>query len=374
MSDEGIKDITIIGAGPSGLFTAFQAGMYEASVRLIDSMPEPGGQLTALYPEKYIFDVPGFTKITAKDLAGNLFEQAGQFSPELRLNETAVDIIETRHTPPGALHPAREVPGLPGETSKTMMSAPGAHHPAGEVPFSPIFEVVTDKGRYLSRAVIIAAGLGAFRPRTLDIPGIQKFEGNGVHYLIREKEAFRGKDVVIVGGGDSALDWVINLLDIARNITLIHRRETFRAQPRTLQQVAQNAERGRIRILTPYEVMRVSGNQRLEEVVVVDGSGKETIIRTDALLLMLGFTSDLGQIGKWGLDLDDNRIKVNPNMETNRRGIFAVGDIANYPGKLKLILTGFSEGAQAVRNAVLFLRPGEKARHSYSTSLKIFQR
>lgn len=374
MSDEGIKDITIIGAGPSGLFTAFQAGMYEASVRLIDSMPEPGGQLTALYPEKYIFDVPGFTKITAKDLAGNLFEQANQFSPELRLNETAVDIIETMRPAPAILHSAGEVPGLPGETTKPMMPAPGALHPAKEVPFSPIFEVATDKGHYLSRAVIIAAGLGAFKPRTLDIPEMQKFEGNGVYYLIKEKDAFRGKDVVIVGGGDSALDWVMNLLDTAGNITLVHRREIFRAQPKTLQQVAENAERGRIRVLAPYEVTGVSGNQHLEEVVVVDGTGKETIIKTDALLLMLGFTSDIEQIGKWGLDLGDSRIKVNPNMETNRRGIFAVGDITNYPGKLKLILTGFSEGAQAVRNAVLFIRPGEKVKHSYSTSLKIFSK
>ncbi len=290
------------------------------------------------------------------------------------MNETAVDIIEIRHTAPRNSHPAEEAPGLPEETSKTIMPAPGVHHPAGEILSSPIFEVATDKGHYLSRAVIIAAGLGAFKPRTLDIPVIQKFEGKGVYYLIREKEAFRGKDVVIVGGGDSALDWVMNLLDTAGNITLVHRRETFRAQPKILQEVAENAERGRIRILTPCEVTGVSGNKRLEEVVVVDGSGKETAIRTDALLLMLGFTSDLGQIGKWGLDLDDSRIKVNPNMETTRKGIFAVGDIANYPGKLKLILTGFSEGAQAVRNAVLFLRPGDKVKHSYSTSLKIFQR
>lgn len=348
MSDEEIKDITIIGAGPSGLFTAFQAGMHEASVRIIDSMAEPGGQLTALYPEKYIFDVPGFAKITAKDLARNLFEQANQFSPELRLNETAVDIIECPI--PYTLHSDKGVPLL------------------------PIFEVLTDKGHYYSKAVIIATGLGAFTPRTLDIPEIKRFEGNGVHYLIKEKEVLRGKDIVIVGGGDSALDWAVNLLDTARDISLVHRRETFRAHQGTLQLVSENAKRGRIRVFTPYEVRRVSGGRYLEEVIVVNGTGHEVALKADALLLMLGFTSDLRHIEKWGLDLEDSRIKVGMTMETNRRGIFTIGDIANYPGKLKLILTGFSEGAQAVRNAVLFLRPGDKVKHSYSTTLKIFQR
>jgi len=374
MSDGEIKDITIIGAGPSGLFTAFQAGMFEASVRIIDSMPEPGGQLTALYPEKYIFDVPGFPKITARDLAASLFEQANQFSPELHLNETALDIIETRRPVPVSFSPAEVGHGLSGKTPEMTIPSSGGQNPVEEAPSTPIFEVVTDKGRYLSRTVIIAAGLGAFRPRTLDIPEIQRFEGKGIYYLVREKESFRGKDVVIVGGGDSALDWVLNLLDIARGITLVHRRETFRAQPRILAEVSENAEKGRIRVIAPGEVKRVSGNGSLEEVVVVDDSGRETVIRTDALLLMLGFTSDLRSIEKWGLDLDDSRIRVSTDMETNRKGIFAVGDITNYPGKLKLILTGFSEGAQAIRKAVLYLRPGDKVRHSFSTSLKIFNK
>lgn len=341
MSDEEIKDFTIIGAGPSGLFTAFQAGMYEASVRIIDSMPEPGGQLTALYPEKYIFDAPGFPKITAKGLARNLFDQANQFKPELCLNETAIDIIQRQDPSSSTSH---------------------------------LFEVVTDKGHYLSRVVIIAAGLGAFKPRSIGVPEVERFIENGVYYLIREKELLRGKDVVIVGGGDSALDWVINLLDTAKDIVLVHRRETFRAHPNTIQQVSENAGRGRIRVFTPYEVKGISGGGHLEEVVIADAAGKEVVLRTDALLLMLGFTSDLGPIEKWGLDIDDSRIEVGINMETSRRGVFAVGDIANYPGKLKLILTGFSEGAQAVRSAVPYIRPGDKVRHVYSTALRIFRR
>lgn len=337
--DEETKDITVIGAGPSGLFTAFQAGMHEASVRIIDSMSEPGGQLTALYPEKYIFDAPGFSKVTARDFADNLFEQANQFTPELRFNET--------------------VRGVEGGSTG-----------GGE----GLFEVTTGTGRYLSKTVIIAAGLGAFQPRTLTIPEMTKFEGNGIHYLVREKGFFKGKDVVIAGGGDSALDWVMNLLDTARDIALVHRRDAFRAHPNTLQQVSAKAAEGRIRVFTSCEVKEVHGSGKLEEVVIVDAAGKEVVLRADALLLMLGFTSDLGPIEKWGLDIEDSRIKVNVGMETSRKGVFAIGDIANYPGKLKLILTGFSEGALAVRSAVPYIRPGDKFKHAYSTSLKIFSK
>lgn len=338
MSDE-IKDITIIGAGPSGLFTAFQAGMYEASVRIIDSIAEPGGQLAALYPEKYIFDAPGFSRITAKCLAKNLFEQADQFSPELRLNETALDI--TNHSEQN------------------------------------LIKVITDKDSYLTKTVIIAAGLGAFKPRTLAIQDIERFEGNGIYYFVREKESFKGKSIVIAGGGDSAVDWALNLMDTAKSITLVHRKETFRAHPNSIQQLLDAAKQGRINICTPYEIKNLSGNKELAEVVISnvsgsDASGKEMSILADALLLLLGFSSDLGPIEKWGLDIEDGRIKVDINMETNRKGIFAVGDITNYPGKLKLILTGFSDGAQAVRSTVPYIRPDEKKAHGHSTSLKVF--
>jgi len=341
-----IKDITIIGAGPSGLFTAFQAGMYEATVRIIDSMPEPGGQLTALYPEKYIFDAPGFTKITAKELAGNLFAQANQFAPELRLNETVVEIIE--------------IPKQVRDDREAVLSS------------ETIFEVVTDKGRYLSKTVIIAAGLGAFKPRSLGRPGIDRFEGKGVYYAVREKDFFKGKDIVIAGGGDSAFDWAVNLLDVAKSIVIVHRTDTFRAHPNTIKQVSEYTSQGRIKIFTPYEIKEAAGNESLEKVILSDSSGNEVTLQADALLLMLGFTSDLGPIGKWGLEIDDSRVKVGQNLETNRRGIFAVGDIANYPGKLKLILTGFSDGAQAVRSTVPYIRPGDKLRHVHSTSSKLF--
>ena len=313
-------------------------------MRIIDSMPEPGGQLTALYPEKYIFDAPGFTKITAKELAGNLFAQANQFAPELRLNETVVEIIE-----------------IPKQVRDDR------------VPIH-LFEVVTDKGRYLSKTVIIAAGLGAFEPRSLGRPGIDRFEGKGVYYAVREKDFFKGKDIVIAGGGDSAFDWAVNLLDVAKSIVIVHRTETFRAHPNTIRQVSEHASHGRIQILTPYEIKEAAGNESLEKVILSDSSGKEVTLQADALLLMLGFTSDLGPICKWGLEIDDSRVKVGQNLETNRRGIFAVGDIANYPGKLKLILTGFSDGAQAVRSTVPYIRPGDKLRHVHSTSSKVFNK
>ena len=250
MQDE-IKDITIIGAGPSGLFTAFQAGMYEASVRIIDSMPEPGGQLTALYPEKYIFDAPGFTRITAKELAGNLFAQANQFSPEISLNETVVEIIAS---PNQICHP-EFISGsqtMPGQEIPKQVRDDRNYDRAAVFSSETMFEVVTDKGRHLSKTVIIAAGLGAFKPRGLMKPGIDKFEGKGVYYAVREKDYFKGKDVVIAGGGDSALDWVINLIDIARSITLVHRTDTFRAHPNTVKQVSEHADLGRIQVFTPY--------------------------------------------------------------------------------------------------------------------------
>ncbi len=343
-----VKDITIIGAGPSGLFTAFQAGMYEASVCIIDSMPETGGQLTALYPEKYIFDAPGFTKITAKELAGNLFEQANQFCPEIKLNETVLSIR--------TLEAGAESNSVPEHAN------------------AAIFEVATDVGRYLSKTVIIAAGLGAFKPRSLDKPGIGRFEGKGIYYAVREKELFRGKDVVIAGGGDSALDWVLNLRDVAKSIAVIHRTDTFRAHPHTVKLVSEEAAHGRVQVFTSYEIKECTGGDSLEKVIISDSNGKEVLLKADALLLMLGFTSDLGPIEKWGLEIDDSRIRAGLNLETNRKGIFAVGDIANYPGKLKLILTGFSDGAQAVRSAIPYIRPGDKLRHVHSTSSKLFSR
>lgn len=341
MSDE-IKDITVIGAGPSGLFTAFQAGMHEMSSRVIDSMPEPGGQLTALYPEKYIFDAPGFPRITARELATNLFVQADQFNPEWRFNETVVNIKDI----------------------------PAGHGNKGP---DSIFEIITNNGRYLTKSIVIAAGLGAFKPRTIGLPEIERLAGKSIFYLVKKKDIFKDMDVVIVGGGDSALDWVLNLVDTARSITLVHRSNTFRAHPKSVRDVIRLSEEGRINLYTSSTVSMVKGEERLEEVIIRKGSD-EICIKANMLLLMLGFVSDLGPIGKWGLQIEDGRIKVGMHMETNRKGIFAVGDIANYPGKLKLILTGFSDAAQAVRNALLHIRPGDRVRHVHSTSLKIFNK
>jgi len=339
---EGITDITIVGAGPSGLFTAFEAGMHELSARVIESLPEPGGQLTALYPEKYIFDVPGFPKITARELAENLYTQAAQFDAEWRFNETVLDLKEVPN-------PEEKGPGF-------------------------LYEVITDKAKYLTRSVIIAAGLGAFKPRTIGISEVENLVGKGIAYSVRNKDELKGLDIVIVGGGDSAIDWTLNLVDIAGSITLVHRRDTFRAHPRMVSDMLELVKAGRVQLFTSYEVSRVHGSDKLEGLTIRGKDGKEVYLKADRLFLLIGFVSDLGPIGKWGLEIEDNRIKVGLTMESNRKGIFAVGDIANYPGKLKLILTGFSDAAQAVRNALIHIKPGEKVRHVHSTSLKIFRK
>ena len=331
---EEIRDITIIGGGPTGLFAAFYAGMRGASCRIIDSLPELGGQLTALYPEKYIFDVGGFPKILAKDLARNLADQALQFGPEVVLEEQV-----------GRLEPVDGVFVLHG----------GAR-------------------TYRTRAIVIAGGKGAFEPMRLDCPGYDSFFHKGVEYAVRDAEAFRGKRVMIVGGGDSALDFVVMLKDVAASVMLVHRRDGWRAHAATVQRMEAAAAAGEIDLRTFHEVKELAGSECVERVTVFDNrTEEETTVDCDVLLSCLGFKPDLGPIKTWGLEIEKNRIKVDQLMTTSVPGIYAAGDIVDYEGKLDLIATGFSEAAIAVNNAVHHVDPNARVNPGHSTNMTVFK-
>lgn len=334
--ESGIKDVTIIGGGPVGLFAAFYAGLRGVSCRIIDALPQLGGQLMALYPEKYVYDVGGLPKILAKDLAINMIEQGTQFGPEVVLDAEVVDLT-------------RE---------------------------GDVWVLGTRRGEFLSRTVIITAGKGALNPRVLECPGWDEFYGDarGVHTHVRQPEDFRDRRVLIVGGGDSAVDWALGLHGIAREITLIHRRAQFRAHRATVDEMRRLAAEGKIAIRTPFEVESIGGNGGcVERVVIFDNdSGERTTLEVEAIIALLGFKPDLGPIGNWGLELERNTIRVSPLMETNLPGVYAAGDVVKYPGKLELIATGYGEAAIAVNNAVHFLNPKARVNPGHSTNLKIF--
>lgn len=330
-----VSDITIIGGGPAGLYAAFYAGMRERSVRIIDSLPELGGQLTALYPEKYIYDVGGFPKVLARDLAQALIAQASRFSPDVVLDE--------------------EIEGL-----------------------APAGDTILLRGRrdtYRSRTVIVAGGKGAFEPMRLDCPGYEEFLGRGVHYAVPDVSAYRGKRVLLVGGGDSALDWALTLKGLAAEVHLAHRRVGFRAHERTVALLHQAHDAGELTFLPHHEVKEIRGEEAVTAAVVFDNrTGVETTLDVDGVLTFLGFKPDLGPIGKWGLDLNGNRVVVNGVMETSMKGVFAAGDIVDYEGKLDLIATGFAEAATAVNSAVQYVDPEARKSAGHSTSLKVFRK
>jgi thioredoxin reductase len=328
------RDLTIIGGGPTGLFAAFYAGLRGVTCRIIDSLPELGGQLTALYPEKYIYDVGGFPRILARDLATNLVEQGIQFGADVRLEEQVQELI---------------------------------HDDDGYI-------VTTDRGRYPTKAVLIAGGKGAFAPRVLDCPGYSALLGKGVAYHVKDPARYAGKRVLIIGGGDSAVDWVLNLKDVAARLILIHRREGFRAHAHSMKLMRDAVANGKIELLTFREVRQIHGDSCVTGVTIFDNrSDDETTFDVDAVLALIGFKPDLGPIADWGLELSRNTIKVNQRLETNLPRVYAAGDIAHYEGKLELIATGFSEAAMAVNHAVHEINP--KARYSpgHSTNLKIFK-
>ena len=331
MSAEQIVDITIIGGGPSGLAAAYYGGHRDASVRIVESLEQLGGQVSAVYPEKHIFDVAGFPKVNGQDLIDRLTEQAMQYSPEVRLGE----VVETiQHRDDGVIE---------------------LHTAAGET--------------LLTRTMIITAGHGAFNPRTLGLPELEAFQGAGLHYYVKEKSAFAGKRVALVGGGDSALDWAMNLQDTAAlPILLIHRRDRFRGLESSVNEVRRLADEGGVEILTPHEVRGAEGNGRLEAITVENtDTGDVRRIELDAVVTLLGFISHLGAIADWGLEFENKRqIKVTPDMRTNIPGVFAAGDVAGYDGKITLITVGFSEAAIAANHCVAQIR-GEKVQPKYST-------
>ncbi|HXQ29558.1 MAG TPA: NAD(P)/FAD-dependent oxidoreductase [Gemmatimonadales bacterium] len=333
---QDVKDITIIGAGPTGLFGAFYAGMRGASCRLIDNLDHAGGQLAALYPEKYIFDVAGFPKVLAKDLVKGLAEQALQFHAPMHLGEK---VIGLRRASDGA----------------------------------PPFVLVTEKDEYPSRTVLIAGGLGAFTLRKLPLKDVDRWYGRGVFDRVLDPKVFAGKRVLLVGGGDSAFDWAVNLHGIARSIMMIHRRDAFRAHHATVSQVHALCAAGKMELRTFWEVKALEGNDRVERATIFNNKTKEEeSVSVDAVIPQLGFLSSLGAIADWGLDFDKGDIKVTSTMATNIPGIFAAGDITTYPGKLKLIATGVAEASIAVNHAVHLINPAAKIAPGHSSNMALF--
>jgi thioredoxin reductase len=329
-----VRDITIIGAGPVGLSAAFWAGMRHASSRVIDSLPDIGGQCTTLYPEKWIFDVPGHPRVLASDLIAQLREQSlEQFDVPVHLETTAERISYE----------------------------------------DDLVVLHTNRGDLRSRTVIVAGGHGAFEPKRLPTSDIDMspWEGRGAHYLVTEKSAFAGKRVVIVGGGDSAFDWVVNLLDTAAHVTLVHRREGFRAHEATVSEVMAHVDAGHVDLKVPYVIRRVDGGENVASVTLHhtgdDGARPQTV-DCDAVLLQLGFSTKLGPLKTWGFELEKGALIVDPLMRTNLDRVWACGDITTFDGKLKLIATGFAESAIAVSQAVHHIRPETKIQPAYSTN------
>ena len=323
-------DILIIGAGPVGLFTVFEAGLVKLRCHLIDSLPQAGGQLTEIYPKKPIYDIPGFPSILAGDLVDNLMAQAAPFKPGFTLGERAETIEQ--------LEDGR-------------------------------FRVVTHRGtEHIAPVIAIAGGLGCFEPRKPPIPNIADFEDKGVEYIIKDPELYRDKKVVISGGGDSALDWTIYLANLAKSVTIVHRRKEFRGAPDSVDKVLELQESGQIQVITEAEVTALNGNGVLKEVGIQHSTNGEMVIETDHFIPLFGLSPKLGPIADWGLQINKNAIVVNTfDYATNIPGIYAIGDINDYPGKLKLILCGFHEATLMVQSAFKRIKPETKYTLKYTT-------
>lgn len=328
-SQPPISDVAIIGGGPAGMFAAFYGGMRQMSVVLIESMPQLGGQLAALYPEKYIYDVAGFPKVTAQELVNNLKRQLEMFQPEIRLEEKVLKVEKKEER---------------------------------------LFEIVTDAGTIHSRAVIITAGVGAFEPRKLELPEASRYEKANLHYFVSDLEKFRGRKVLISGGGDSAVDWALMLEPIAESVTIVHRRDKFRAHEHSVELLQQS----KVKIMTPVEITELHGDSVIERVTLTDvKSSAATELEVDDVIVNFGFVSSLGPIAEWGLEIEGGSLVVDSRMETSVPGIFAAGDITTYPGKLKLIAVGFGEAPTAINNAKVYIDPTARLSPGHSSNMKL---
>lgn len=323
-----IVDMLIIGGGPAGMFAAFYAGMRQSSMKIIDSMPQLGGQLAALYPEKNIYDVAGFPAVTAGELVSRLEQQISMFPVQVHLEEKVLQVVK--------------------EDERQ-------------------FKVVTDKAVHYGRTVIIAGGVGAFEPRQLELPEAREYAGKGLHYFIKDLQAFSGQDVVICGGGDSAVDWSLMLEPIAKSVTLVHRRDKFRAHEHSVEQLMKSS----VKVMTSMDVKSLAGDEQLQGITLASSkTGEELTLPCDSLIVNYGFVSSLGPIAEWGIDVQQGSICVDSRMETSIPGIFAAGDITTYPGKLKLIAVGFGEAPTAVNNAKVYIDPQARLSPGHSSHMK----
>ncbi|MCX6378567.1 MAG: NAD(P)/FAD-dependent oxidoreductase [Armatimonadetes bacterium] len=330
-SADELYDITIIGGGPVGLFGAFYAGLRQLKTKIIDSLPELGGQLNALYPEKYIFDMPGFPKVLARDLANQMIEQGTRFSPAICLDEKVLQLVT--------------------EEDGT-------------------FTLTTNIATHRTKTIVIATGAGAFSPTKLANESLDTFEGNGVYYFVKDKAKFQDKHLLIIGGGDSALDWAMNLEEVAGSITLIHRRDVFRAHEESVDWLL---NRSQVNVRLWNELKEVRGDGKLEAATILHSKTKEEeTLPVDAVLLNLGFKADIGPLREWGLELHGSKkVVVNHLMETSIEGVYAAGDIAHYDGKLDLIATGVGEICLAVNRVKIRIDPKAKLFPGHSSNLSL---
>ncbi len=322
-------DIIIIGAGPTGLFTVFEAGLLKLKCHLIDALAQPGGQCSEIYPKKPIYDIPAYPEILAGDLTDKLLEQCKQFEPGFTLGERAEEITKVG---------------------------------------DGIFTVTTNKGtQHQAPVVAIAGGLGSFEPRKPQLENLEKFEDNGIEYIIKDPEIYRDKKVVIAGGGDSALDWSIFLANINAEVTLVHRRNEFRGALDSVEKVIELKKQNKINIITPAEIVKLNGDKVLKSVVIASNDNEQEV-EVDHFIPLFGLSPKLGPIANWGLEIEKNAIKVDTyDYQTNIPGIFAIGDVNTYPGKLKLILCGFHEATLMCQSAYKIINPGKKHVLKYTT-------
>lgn len=320
-------DVTIIGGGPIGLFAAFYGGMRQLKVKVIESLPQLGGQLSALYPEKNIYDVAGYPKAKAQDLVDQLVLQAKQFKPTIVLNQTVENVVkmENQH-----------------------------------------FQLSTDKETHYTKTVLITAGVGAFSPRKLNVENVEQYEDKNLHYFVSDLNSFSDKKVCVLGGGDSAVDWALMMEPIANKVSIVHRRERFRAHEASVEQL----KKSKVEVLTSCEVVDIKGDQnKIHTVTIKDKDDKEVHVNVDELVTNYGFVSSLGPIKEWGLEFYKNSIIVNSRMRTNIEGIYSAGDIVTFDGKVKLIATGFSDAATAISSIKTYIDPTSRQQPQHSTTL-----